>query len=197
MIFISIVLTGCEREYQSYQEVGENMMKKLLMIIAAMLLVPTLVKADETVFENMSDEEKIDELIQMVIELQERVEELEAAIDDETGGEEQAEDEEISFTQEEMHAMNFVETWNYGFNWSKEEMFENLLIHEEGPEITEEVAEVAVEHADIDYAENALALAEEYLIVADYSEKELYELLTEEHGFTEEEAEYAIDNLEE
>ena len=168
-------------------------MKKLLMIIAAMLLVPTLVKADETVFEDMSDEEKIDELIQMVIELQERVEELEAAMDDETGGEE----EEISFTQEEMHAMNFVETWNYGFNWSKEEMFENLLIHEEGPEITEEVAEVAVEHADVDYEENALSLAEEYLIVADYSEKELYELLTEEHGFTEEEAEYAIDNLEE
>ncbi|HJE20436.1 MAG TPA: hypothetical protein K8V35_08800 [Aliicoccus persicus] len=116
-------------------------MKKLLMIIAAMLLVPTLVKADETVFEDMSDEEKIDELIQMVIELQERVEELEAAMDDETGGEE----EEISFTQEEMHAMNFVETWNYGFNLSKEEMFENLLIHEEGPEITEEVAEVAVD----------------------------------------------------
>ena len=141
MIFISIVLTGCEREYQSYQEVGENMMKKLLMIITAMLLVPTLVKADETVFEDMSDEEKIDELIQMVIELQERVEELEAAMDDETGGEE----EEISFTQEEMHAMNFVETWNYGFNLSKEEMFENLLIHEEGPEITEEVAEVAVD----------------------------------------------------
>lgn len=193
MIFISIVLTGCEREYQSYQEVGENMMKKLLMIIAAMLLVPTLVKADETVFENMSDEEKIDELIQMVIELQERVEELEAAMDDETGGEE----EEISFTQEEMHAMNFVETWNYGFNWSKEEMFENLLIHEEGPEITEEVAEVAVEHADVDYEENALSLAEEYLIVADYSEKELYELLTEEHGFTEEEADYAIENIEE
>ena len=144
MIFISIVsivLTGCERGYQSYQEVGENTMKKLLMIIAAMLLVPTLVKADETVFEDMSDEEKIDELIQMVIELQERVEELEAAMDDETGGEE----EEISFTQEEMHAMNFVETWNYGFNLSKEEMFENLLIHEEGPEITEEVAEVAVD----------------------------------------------------
>ena len=52
-------------------------MKRFLLLVVTLLLVPTLVKADELNFENMTDEEKIEELIQIVIDLEQRIEELE------------------------------------------------------------------------------------------------------------------------
>lgn len=64
--------------------------------------------------------------------------------------------------------------------------------------LSRKIEKYAIEHVEVDGKENALKTAESYAYEMDMSDDAIYDQLTSEHGkqFSEEEAQYAIDNLE-
>jgi hypothetical protein len=97
-------------------------------------------------------------------------------------------------TKEEL--VKKAESYSKNFNMSKKKLY-NQLTSEYGEAFTEEEANYAIEHADIDWKRNALEQAKIYKKkkMLNY---DIYTKLSSESGdqFTEEEAQYAINHLE-
>ena len=71
------------------------------------------------------------------------------------------------------------------------------LISEYGEKFTEEEAQYAIDHVQVDWNANALQKAKNYQETMGMSPAAIKDQLTSEYGekFTEEEAQYAIDHL--
>ena len=104
------------------------------------------------------------------------------------------EDEVVPFEYEQAlkSAQNYVDTLHFSRQGLKQQ-----LTSEYGSGFSEEAAEYALEHVDVDYKEEAVEAAESYLDAMSFSRQELKQQLTSEYGsgFTEEEAEYALDQV--
>ena len=104
------------------------------------------------------------------------------------------EDEVVPFEYEQAlkSAQNYVNTLHFSRQGLKQQ-----LTSEYGSGFSEEAAEYALEHVDVDYKEEAVEAAESYLDAMSFSRQELKQQLTSEYGsgFTEEEAEYALDQV--
>lgn len=172
-------------------------MKRILLVIVTLLLVPTLVKADESVFEDMTDEEKIEELIRIVIDLEQRIEELEnrevESVSEEVDTSEEVEIDVSGISERELNnALEKAQEWADRQNWSKETIEEYLVDWENFPD---EAAKYAVENIDADFKQNALNKAQEWADNQSWSDSTIRQYLSDWEGFTEEEIEYAMDNL--
>ena len=104
------------------------------------------------------------------------------------------EDEVVPFEYEQAlkSAQNYVDTLHFSRQGLKQQ-----LTSEYGSGFSEEAAEYALEHVDVDYKEEAVEAAQSYLDAMSFSRQELKQQLTSEYGsgFTEEEAEYALDQV--
>ena len=104
------------------------------------------------------------------------------------------EDEVVPFEYEQAlkSAQNYVDALHFSRQGLKQQ-----LTSEYGSGFSEEAAEYALEHVDVDYKEEAVEAAESYLDAMSFSRQELKQQLTSEYGsgFTEEEAEYALDQV--
>ena len=104
------------------------------------------------------------------------------------------EDEVVPFEYEQAlkSAQNYVDTLHFSRQGLKQQ-----LTSEYGSGFSEEAAEYALEHVDVDYKEEAVEAAESYLDTMSFSRDGLKQQLTSEYGsgFTEEEAEYALDQV--
>lgn len=104
------------------------------------------------------------------------------------------EEEAVPFEYEQAlkSAQNYVDTLHF----SKQGLRQQLT-SEHGSGFSEEAAEYALEHVDVDYYQEAVEAAESYLDTMSFSRQELKQQLTSEYGsgFTEEEAEYALDQV--
>ena len=108
--------------------------------------------------------------------------------------EEAVEEEAVPFEYEQAlkSAQNYVDTLHFSRQGLKQQ-----LTSEYGSGFSEEAAEYALEHVDVDYKEEAVEAAESYLDTMSFSREGLKQQLTSEYGsgFTEEEAEYALDQV--
>ena len=133
-------------------------------------------------------EEPKEETQELVAQEEEAVEEEapEAAIPEE--------DEVVPFEYEQAlkSAQNYVDTLHFSRQGLKQQ-----LTSEYGSGFSEEAAEYALEHVDVDYKEEAVEAAQSYLDAMSFSREGLKQQLTSEYGsgFTEEEAEYALDQV--
>ena len=104
------------------------------------------------------------------------------------------EDEVVPFEYEQAlkSAQNYVDTLHFSRQGLKQQ-----LTSEYGSGFSEEAAEYALEHVDVDYKEEAVEAAQSYLDAMSFSREGLKQQLTSEYGsgFTEEEAEYALDQV--
>ena len=104
------------------------------------------------------------------------------------------EDEVVPFEYEQAlkSAQNYVDTLHFSRQGLKQQ-----LTSEYGSGFSEEAAEYALEHVDVDYKQEAVEAAQSYLDAMSFSRQELKQQLTSEYGsgFTEEEAEYALDQV--
>ena len=104
------------------------------------------------------------------------------------------EDEAVPFEYEQAlkSAQNYVDALHFSRQGLKQQ-----LTSEYGSGFSEEAAEYALEHVDVDYKEEAVEAAQSYLDAMSFSRQELKQQLTSEYGsgFTEEEAEYALDQV--
>ena len=104
------------------------------------------------------------------------------------------EEETVPFEYEQAlkSAQNYVNTLHFSRQGLKQQ-----LTSEYGSGFSEEAAEYALEHVDVDYKEEAVEAAQSYLDAMSFSRQELKQQLTSEYGsgFTEEEAEYALDQV--
>lgn len=104
------------------------------------------------------------------------------------------EDEVVPFEYEQAlkSAQNYVDALHFSRQGLKQQ-----LTSEYGSGFSEEAAEYALEHIDVDYKEEAVEAAQSYLDAMSFSREELKQQLTSEYGsgFTEEEAEYALDQV--
>lgn len=104
------------------------------------------------------------------------------------------EEEAVPFEYEQAlkSAQNYVDTLHFSRQGLKQQ-----LTSEYGSGFSEEAAEYALEHVDVDYKQEAIEAAESYLDAMSFSRQELKQQLTSEYGsgFTEEEAEYALDQV--
>ena len=104
------------------------------------------------------------------------------------------EDEVVPFEYEQAlkSAQNYVDTLHFSRQGLKQQ-----LTSEYGSGFSEEAAEYALEHVDVDYKQEAVEAAESYLDTMSFSREGLKQQLTSEYGsgFTEEEAEYALDQV--
>lgn len=104
------------------------------------------------------------------------------------------EDEVVPFEYEQAlkSAQNYVDALHFSRQGLKQQ-----LTSEYGSGFSEEAAEYALEHVDVDYKEEAVEAAQSYLDAMSFSRQELKQQLTSEYGsgFTEEEAEYALDQV--
>ena len=104
------------------------------------------------------------------------------------------EEEAVPFEYEQAlkSAQNYVDTLHFSRQGLKQQ-----LTSEYGSGFSEEAAEYALEHVDVDYKEEAVEAAQSYLDAMSFSRQELKQQLTSEYGsgFTEEEAEYALDQV--
>ena len=104
------------------------------------------------------------------------------------------EDEVVPFEYEQAlkSAQNYVDTLHFSRQGLKQQ-----LTSEYGSGFSEEAAEYALEHVDVDYKQEAVEAAESYLDAMSFSREGLKQQLTSEYGsgFTEEEAEYALDQV--
>ena len=104
------------------------------------------------------------------------------------------EEETVPFEYEQAlkSAQNYVDALHFSRQGLKQQ-----LTSEYGSGFSEEAAEYALEHVDVDYKEEAVEAAESYLDAMSFSRQELKQQLTSEYGsgFTEEEAEYALDQV--
>lgn len=141
---------------------------------------------EEQIKEEPAEEPK-EEAQEPVIQKEESVEEVpEAAIPEE--------DEVVPFEYEQAlkSAQNYVDALHFSRQGLKQQ-----LTSEYGSGFSEEAAEYALEHVDVDYKEEAVEAAQSYLDAMSFSRQELKQQLTSEYGsgFTEEEAEYALDQV--
>ena len=104
------------------------------------------------------------------------------------------EEEAVPFEYEQAlkSAQNYVDALHFSRQGLKQQ-----LTSEYGSGFSEEAAEYALEHVDVDYKEEAVEAAQSYLDAMSFSRQELKQQLTSEYGsgFTEEEAEYALDQV--
>ena len=104
------------------------------------------------------------------------------------------EDEVVPFEYEQAlkSAQNYVDALHFSRQGLKQQ-----LTSEYGSGFSEEAAEYALEHVDVDYKEEAVEAAQSYLDAMSFSREGLKQQLTSEYGsgFTEEEAEYALDQV--
>ena len=104
------------------------------------------------------------------------------------------EEETVPFEYEQAlkSAQNYVDALHFSRQGLKQQ-----LTSEYGSGFSEEAAEYALEHVDVDYKEEAVEAAQSYLDAMSFSRQELKQQLTSEYGsgFTEEEAEYALDQV--
>ena len=104
------------------------------------------------------------------------------------------EEEAVPFEYEQAlkSAQNYVDALHFSRQGLKQQ-----LTSEYGSGFSEEAAEYALEHVDVDYKEEAVEAAQSYLDAMSFSREELKQQLTSEYGsgFTEEEAEYALDQV--
>lgn len=107
---------------------------------------------------------------------------------------EEEEEEVVPFEYEQAlkSAQNYVDALHFSRQGLKQQ-----LTSEYGSGFSEEAAEYALEHVDVDYKEEAVEAAQSYLDAMSFSRQELKQQLTSEYGsgFTEEEAEYALDQV--
>ena len=104
------------------------------------------------------------------------------------------EEEAVPFEYEQAlkSAQNYVDALHFSRQGLKQQ-----LTSEYGSGFSEEAAEYALEHVDVDYKEEAVEAAQSYLDAMSFSREGLKQQLTSEYGsgFTEEEAEYALDQV--
>ena len=127
-------------------------------------------------------------------EAQEPVAQEEEAVEEEAPEATIPEEEAVPFEYEQAlkSAQNYVDALHFSRQGLKQQ-----LTSEYGSGFSEEAAEYALEHVDVDYKEEAVEAAQSYLDAMSFSRQELKQQLTSEYGsgFTEEEAEYALDQV--
>ena len=127
-------------------------------------------------------------------EAQEPVAQEEEAVEEEAPEAAIPEEEAVPFEYEQAlkSAQNYVDALHFSRQGLKQQ-----LTSEYGSGFSEEAAEYALEHVDVDYKEEAVEAAQSYLDAMSFSRQELKQQLTSEYGsgFTEEEAEYALDQV--
>lgn len=93
-------------------------------------------------------------------------------------------------------ALNKAEQYGDMMHMSKAAIYDQLT-SEYGEQFSQEAAQYAIEHMEMDWNANALIKAEEYSDMMHMSKAAIYAQLTSEYGeqFTSDEAQYAIDNI--
>ena len=149
---------------------------------------------EEKVKEEPVKEDKEEPAEEPKEETQEPVAQEEEAVEEEVPEAAIHEEEAVPFEYEQAlkSAQNYVDTLHFSRQGLKQQ-----LTSEYGSGFSEEAAEYALEHVDVDYKEEAVEAAESYLDAMSFSRQELKQQLTSEYGsgFTEEEAEYALDQV--
>ena len=149
---------------------------------------------EEKVKEEPVKEDKEEPAEEPKEEAQEPVAQEEEAVEEEVPEAAIPEEETVPFEYEQAlkSAQNYVDTLHFSRQGLKQQ-----LTSEYGSGFSEEAAEYALEHVDVDYKEEAVEAAQSYLDAMSFSRQELKQQLTSEYGsgFTEEEAEYALDQV--
>ena len=149
---------------------------------------------EEKVKEEPVKEDKEEPAEEPKEEAQEPVAQEEEAVEEEVPETAIPEEEAVPFEYEQAlkSAQNYVDTLHFSRQGLKQQ-----LTSEYGSGFSEEAAEYALEHVDVDYKEEAVEAAQSYLDAMSFSREGLKQQLTSEYGsgFTEEEAEYALDQV--
>lgn len=149
---------------------------------------------EEKVKEEPVKEDKEEPAEEPKEEAQEPVAQEEEAVEEEVPEAAIPEEEAVPFEYEQAlkSAQNYVDALHFSRQGLKQQ-----LTSEYGSGFSEEAAEYALEHVDVDYKEEAVEAAQSYLDAMSFSREELKQQLTSEYGsgFTEEEAEYALDQV--
>ena len=149
---------------------------------------------EEKVKEEPVKEDKEEPAEEPKEEAQEPVAQEEEAVEEEAPEAAIPEEEAVPFEYEQAlkSAQNYVDALHFSRQGLKQQ-----LTSEYGSGFSEEAAEYALEHVDVDYKEEAVEAAQSYLDAMSFSRQELKQQLTSEYGsgFTEEEAEYALDQV--
>lgn len=149
---------------------------------------------EEKVKEEPVKEDKEEPAEEPKEEAQEPVAQEEEAVKEEVPEAAIPEEEVVPFEYEQAlkSAQNYVDALHFSRQGLKQQ-----LTSEYGSGFSEEAAEYALEHVDVDYKEEAVEAAQSYLDAMSFSREELKQQLTSEYGsgFTEEEAEYALDQV--
>ena len=149
---------------------------------------------EEKVKEEPVKEDKEEPAEEPKEEAQEPVAQEEEAVEEEAPETAIPEEEAVPFEYEQAlkSAQNYVDTLHFSRQGLKQQ-----LTSEYGSGFSEEAAEYALEHVDVDYKEEAVEAAQSYLDAMSFSRQGLKQQLTSEYGsgFTEEEAEYALDQV--
>lgn len=172
-------------------------MKKIIVVLAATLLLSVGIVKGEGIFEDLSTDEQIAEMLLMIEELTKRIEVLESELElanDDKENEMVEEDTDTETSDRDMqNALAVATEWGERNNWSESEIERKLVEWEYFPE---DAAKYAIENVEIDYKENALNVAQEWADRNNWSDSEIKRKLIEWEYFTEEEADYAMENLE-
>ena len=150
---------------------------------------------EEKVKEEPVKEDKEEPAEEPKEEVQEPVAQEEEAVEEEVPEAAIPEEDEVvpfEYEQALKSAQNYVDTLHFSRQGLKQQ-----LTSEYGSGFSEEAAEYALEHVDVDYKEEAVEAAQSYLDAMSFSREGLKQQLTSEYGsgFTEEEAEYALDQV--
>lgn len=90
-------------------------------------------------------------------------------------------------------ALTKAQSYSEILNYSKQQIYDQLISDFE--QFPPEAAQYAIDHLDVDFRINALEKAKSYREILNYSNKAIFNQLVTIEKFTEEEAQYAIDNL--
>lgn len=149
---------------------------------------------EEKVKEEPVKEDKKEPAEEPKEEAQEPVAQEEEAVEEEVPEAAIPKEEAVPFEYEQAlkSAQNYVDVLHFSRQGLKQQ-----LTSEYGSGFSEEAAEYALEHVDVDYKQEAVEAAESYLDTMSFSRQALKQQLTSEYGsgFTEEEAEYALDQV--
>ena len=161
----------------------------VLLVVGCTALILETDNGTDDVDNPTTQEEKVKE------ETQEPVAQEEEAVEEEVPEAAIPEEDEVvpfEYEQALKSAQNYVNTLHFSRQGLKQQ-----LTSEYGSGFSEEAAEYALEHVDVDYYQEAVEAAESYLDTMSFSRQELKQQLTSEYGsgFTEEEAEYALDQV--
>ena len=161
----------------------------VLLVVGCTALILETDNGTDDVDNPTTQEEKVKE------ETQEPVAQEEEAVEEEVPEAAIPEEDEVvpfEYEQALKSAQNYVDALHFSRQGLKQQ-----LTSEYGSGFSEEAAEYALEHVDVDYKEEAVEAAQSYLDAMSFSRQELKQQLTSEYGsgFTEEEAEYALDQV--